>query len=78
MSEASKELMMLGLHRLAAGRGDGLVPELLALYAARETQAADIPTPSGPEAAGELQSTSIAGNDNVILFRPYLIARQQR
>jgi hypothetical protein len=58
--------MMIGLHKLAAGRGDGLIPELLALYKQRSVAASDeVPVAS-------------AGNDNVIPFRPYLQARQRR
>lgn len=74
----SNDFMMIGLHKLAAARGDGLVPELLALYRQRalsaERAAADaIQAP----AAGEISATS-AGNDNVIPLRPYLRARQRR
>lgn len=79
-NDADTNFLMIGLHKLAAERGDGLVPELMALYEARrqlltQPMSAATLTLSEPEDA---PSTKNAGNDNVIPFKPYLVARKRR
>ena len=76
------EFMMIGLHKLAAERGDGLIPELLALYAARHREA--MQAPNGVAFPEELASPPCAhafeeavGNDNVIAFKPYLAQKSR-
>ena len=80
MSDTPDTFMMIGLHKLAAERNDGLIPELLALYAAQASRAAAAPSewPDKPEAKSKDISTMPAGNDNVIPFRPYFLARRRR
>lgn len=77
MNDTKIDMLMIGLHKLAAARGDGLIPELMALYAERDRRAADdfsgTLMPIGDEA-----STKSAGNDNVIAFRPYLVAKRRK
>ena len=82
-NETPNAFLMLGLHKLAAERGDGLIPELLALYAARQQIAASAPlaidpTVREPLKAVEEISVQSAGNDNVIALLPYLLARKAR
>jgi sugar/nucleoside kinase (ribokinase family) len=72
--DTGDSFMMIGLHKLAAERGYGLIPELLALYrAARSTE--ESPRDAAPAAT---VSTTHPGNDNVIPFRPRLGARHGR
>ncbi len=79
MTDIPDNFMMIGLHKLAAERDDGLIPELLALYAAREKLAASTPPALDlPATATDDTSAKAAGNDNVIAFRPYLLARKRR
>jgi hypothetical protein len=79
MEDNSNHFMMIGLHKLAAERGDGLIPELLALYAARAKLADNAPLELDlPAKLIEDESAKSAGNDNVIPFQPYLIARKRR
>lgn len=77
MSETPDNFLMIGLHKLAAERGDGLIPELLTLYAAREKLAEAGPALDLPAVTEEV-SVKSAGNDNVIQIRPYLLARKRR
>lgn len=71
------EFMMIGLHKLAAERGDGLVPELMALFADRRRQALEnenvlrFPDELASPASRHVAQQT-AGNDNVIAFTPYL------
>ena len=78
MNDTKDKALMIGLHKLAALRGDGLIPELLALYGAME-RATDMPHQhfEGSEAGAAL-STAKAVNDNVISIGPYLRARRKR
>jgi hypothetical protein len=79
MEDIPGNFMMIGLHKLAAERDDGLIPELLALYAARERLAGDAPASAEPQLdARNEESVKSAGNDNVIAFRPYLLAKKKR
>ncbi|MBL0374541.1 hypothetical protein JJB09_21230 [Rhizobium sp. KVB221] len=73
MSNAPDNFMMIGLHKLAAERGGGLIPELLALYQDRQQEPM-----SQRNAPASDPSTKCAGNDNVIAFRPYLLAKRRR
>ena len=78
MSDGSN-FVMIGLHKLAAERGDGLIPELLALYQQRDrsTESTVLPT-SATHMAQHETSVAHVSNDNVILLRPYLLARKGR
>ncbi|MDB5526146.1 MAG: hypothetical protein JWM58_3909 [Rhizobium sp.] len=82
MNDLPGNFLMFGLHKLAAERGEGLVPELLALFAARAQPAASSSSPSDSparelvEAVAEM-SAKPAGNDNVIALRPCLLARKK-
>ncbi len=75
----SSNFMMIGLHKLAAERGDGLIPELLTRYRQRDV-AADraMPPVSASHIVERETSMACAGNDNVIPFLPYLLARKER
>jgi hypothetical protein len=79
MDDIPNDFTLIGLHKLAAERGDGLVPELLALYSARRTLAEAVPPILDPPAKPK-HDTSVksAGNDNVIPLQPYLQARKRR
>ena len=81
MTDTPDNFMMIGLHKLAAERGDGLIPELLALYSARqglaEPDAHEWPAKEPVRTSTEV-STVPAGNDNVVQLRPYLLARKKR
>jgi hypothetical protein len=75
----SSNFVMIGLHKLAAERGDGLIPELLALYKQRDAAAERATLPvSAPHIMEHETSMARAGNDNVIPFLPYLLARKGR
>jgi hypothetical protein len=80
MDDRTSSFTMIGLHKLAAGRDDGLVPELLALYSARERLTDAMPLvldlPAG--VVEEAPAKSSAGGDTVIPFRPFLLARKRR
>jgi|EndMetStandDraft_4_1072995.scaffolds.fasta_scaffold519951_2 hypothetical protein len=82
MNDKPNNFMMLGLHKLAAERGDGLIPELLALYKAQALQAEErevLEIPHTKPAAVVVETPAkAAGNDNVIAFRPYLLAKRRR
>ena len=75
MTDKTDPMMLIGLHKLAAERGDGLIPELLALYAAHDAVMADNHhmAKTRPD-----EAPTAAGNDNVIPFRPYLVAKRKR
>ena len=75
--QVPNEFLMIGLHKLAAERGDGFIPELAALYADHQRLTRE----SGnvvrfPEEltspASAVAAESVVGNDNVIAFKPYL------
>ena len=75
--QTPNEFLMIGLHKLAAERGDGLIPELAALYADRQRRTMESSnvvrfpeelTSPASAFAGE----QVVGNDNVIAFRPHL------
>ena len=79
MSDMPNNFMMIGLHKLAAERGDGLIPELLALYVAREKLLESAPLVFDiPAGAVDDSSVKPARNDNVIPLQPYLRARKAR
>jgi hypothetical protein len=79
MSDIPDGFMLIGLHKLAAERGDGLVPELLALYSTQARLVEATPLVLNPPArTPDEVSAKPAGNDNVIHFRPYLLARKRR
>ncbi|QRI66097.1 hypothetical protein JQ506_13255 [Shinella sp. PSBB067] len=75
--ERPEAFMMIGLHKLAAQNGDGLVPELYALLARRadmleSANATEFPVqsvrPPARAAAFEGESALEARNDNVVAF----------
>lgn len=72
--------LLLGLHRLVETSGAGRVPELLALRAAVAGFSAEQSEWPGKEPVQKRRSTSTRppSNDNVIPFRPYLLARIRR
>jgi hypothetical protein len=76
------EFMMIGLHKMAAERGDGLIPELLTLYATRQRMQNDasnivaFPEDLASPACAHAGSADI-GNDNVIAFRPRLAQKSR-
>jgi len=79
MSDMPNNFMMIGLHKLAAERGDGLIPELLALYAARARLSESAPLVlDEPASTVDDRSVKSARNDNVIQLQPYLRARKTR
>jgi hypothetical protein len=79
MNEIPNGFMLIGLHKLAAGRGDGLIPELLALYSGRGASAGDEAAEVDcPGRAQHETSMKSAGNDNIIPLRPYLPVRERR
>jgi hypothetical protein len=77
MNDIPTRFTLIGLHKLAADRGDGLIPELLALYSARE-RLAEAPVVDLPAERQNEASVKSAGNDNVIPLQPYLQARKRR
>lgn len=76
--ERPEAYMMIGLHKLAAQNGDGLVPELYALLT-RRAEMLDAPNitefpassarPPARAAAFEGEIPLEARNDNVVAFR---------
>jgi hypothetical protein len=66
---------MIGLHKLAAERGDGFAPELLQLLlerGRRDLQAArpgELDVPGDPRQHGFQAQTPAGGNDNVVPFQ---------
>jgi hypothetical protein len=76
------EFMMIGLHKLAAERGDGLIPELLALYAERQRLAMQAPNvvafPDELTSPASAHPLGNVGNDNVIAFKPCLAQKARR
>ena len=79
MSDERRPLL-LGLHRLVESFGEGRVPELLMLCAVDAASVADRSEwpAKVPVAKGNPLSTRPGSNDNVIPFRPYLLARMRR
>lgn len=82
MNERPGKFLLIGLHKLAAERGDGLVPELLALYGGEDGEPDVVPAPRVVAAAKGVStrrpSTIGASNDNVIVLAPYLLARRNK
>ena len=79
MTDTPDSFTMIGLHKLASERDDGLIPELLAIYAAREKLAEGASLALDRSVVdNDDGSAKFAGNDNVIAFRPYLLARKRR
>jgi hypothetical protein len=76
------EFMMIGLHKLAAERGDGLIPELLALYGERQRMAMQSPNvvafPDELASPASVHPPGNVGNDNVIAFKPYLAQKARK
>jgi hypothetical protein len=80
--ETSNEYMMIGLHKLAADRDDGLVPELMALYAERRRMAMQVSNvvafPEELASPASAHPLGLVGNDNVIVFTPHLAQKARR
>jgi hypothetical protein len=76
MDETNRNFMLIGLHKLAGERDDGLIPELLALYRARDQLAAAAPEPQAHDR--DDHSAQANGDGVVIQFKPYWLARKRR
>jgi hypothetical protein len=77
--ETANEFMMIGLHKLAADRDDGLVPELMAICSERRRMAMQASNVVAfPDELASPASAHPLGNDNVIAFTPYLAQKARR